>query len=89
MTNDMSKNSTVTSKREWRLSVLPDYLRALHHPVSFVVLERCNVTCMNGQMQRVCERKSSCPAVSEETEESHEDSSNDRTYELGFDRSIF
>jgi hypothetical protein len=46
MTNGMPKNSTITSKREWRLSMLPDYLRALHHPVYFVVLERCNGTWM-------------------------------------------
>jgi hypothetical protein len=42
MANGISKNSTVTSKCEWRLSVLPDYLRTFYHPVSFVVLERCN-----------------------------------------------
>jgi hypothetical protein len=38
---------------------------------------------------RRCQRKRSCPAVAGETEENHEDSSNEKDMRLGFDRSIF
>jgi hypothetical protein len=41
MANGMTKNSTDTSKCEWRFSVLSDYLMTLY-PGSFVVFERYN-----------------------------------------------
>jgi hypothetical protein len=83
----MSKNSTVTNKYELKLFIISDYLRALYHPVPFIVLKRNNGIWM--AKCRGCERKRYCSSVARETEEKHEELVMTEDMRVGFDRSIF
>jgi hypothetical protein len=53
----------------------------LYHTVLFIVLERKNGIWM--AKCGWCERKRYCPTVARETEENHEELSNDRRYAGG------